>query len=178
MLETLLADEETGTDGSGKVKANFGSGPDVKEGYENYDICPYNNVMFCDLNQLPLPFADNHFEGVVCQQTLEHLERNPIEVVKELHRITKPGGTVLVELPIFNPIVCHMRGYHPRYYMQPLFGRKTETLYGKNLFSKVTVKRKGKRSYKLVGWHMLRRFRSWWESFFFDSYEYSMVVKK
>src|SRR2546430_8481171 len=40
-----------------------------------------------------IPFADGEFDAVVSTEFIEHLE-NPWHFVRELYRITKPGGVV------------------------------------------------------------------------------------
>ena len=48
------------------------------------------------------PLPDEHFDVVICTQVLEHA-RNMAVVIKELHRILKPRGKLLVSLPfIYN----------------------------------------------------------------------------
>ena len=54
-----------------------------------------------DLNQLPYPFADNEFDVVIAQHVIEHLE-DVIAVVEEVHRILKPNGLWLIEVPHFS----------------------------------------------------------------------------
>ena len=43
-------------------------------------------------------FQDNYFDYVFCIDTLEHL-RNPFFVLKEIHRILKPEGVLLLSVP-------------------------------------------------------------------------------
>ncbi len=50
-----------------------------------------------DLNR-ELPFADGEFDYVVCLEGLEHLE-NPHQAVRELARVLRPGGQVVVSVP-------------------------------------------------------------------------------
>lgn len=52
-----------------------------------------------------LPFADEVFDGVVCQAVLEHVPR-PQQVVGEMLRVLRRGGIVYVEVPF-------LQGYHP-----------------------------------------------------------------
>lgn len=54
-----------------------------------------------DLNVFPYPFPDNIFNAVVAEHVLEHLD-DVVAVITELHRITKPGGILYIELPYFS----------------------------------------------------------------------------
>ncbi len=47
-----------------------------------------------------LPFADHSFDGVLCFQVLEHVDR-PETVLKEMGRVLKPGGVGLISVPFF-----------------------------------------------------------------------------
>ncbi len=44
------------------------------------------------------PFADGSFDSVILTQVLEHVF-NPDEFLEEVHRVTKPGGTMLLSVP-------------------------------------------------------------------------------
>ena len=45
-----------------------------------------------------LPFAEGTFDYVICAETLEHDEA-PWETAKEIYRVTKAGGLVIVTVP-------------------------------------------------------------------------------
>ncbi len=51
-----------------------------------------------DLNSEPLPYAGEEFDLVTCSEVLEHLE-NPRGVLREIHRVLKPGGLFIVTTP-------------------------------------------------------------------------------
>lgn len=50
-----------------------------------------------DLNG-PLPYADGSFDGAVSTEVIEHLE-NPWAFLRELHRVVRPGGFVVLSSP-------------------------------------------------------------------------------
>lgn len=52
-----------------------------------------------DLN-LKLPFPDEEFDVVLTLANLEHLE-NPLENLREIFRVLKPNGTMLLTAPTF-----------------------------------------------------------------------------
>jgi SAM-dependent methyltransferase len=45
-----------------------------------------------------LPFPDNYFDILVSCETIEHLP-SPLKAVREFHRVTRPGGTLLLTTP-------------------------------------------------------------------------------
>jgi SAM-dependent methyltransferase len=44
------------------------------------------------------PFGDQEFDAVLCNQVLEHVF-NPDEFLREIHRVLKPGGKLLLTVP-------------------------------------------------------------------------------
>lgn len=54
----------------------------------------------CDIAKLPVP--DATYDLVFCSQTLEHVP-NPIPVLREFHRVLKPGGQAWLSAPLFYP---------------------------------------------------------------------------
>lgn len=45
-----------------------------------------------------LPFADSEFDAVLCLEGIEHLI-DPVQLVRELSRVARPGATVIVSTP-------------------------------------------------------------------------------
>ena len=58
----------------------------------------FKNYVKADLNAKRLPFTDNMFDAINCSAVLEHLFY-PHDILKEMKRLLKDGGTVLVSLP-------------------------------------------------------------------------------
>ena len=82
------------------------------EGYQ------YGNLAYrCDV--WSIPERDASFDVVLCTEVLEHIPY-PNETIKELVRLTKTGGTLIVTAPFFS--IPHMTpyyfisGYHENWY--------------------------------------------------------------
>lgn len=56
--------------------------------------------IFSPIHDVPRP--DGSFDCVLCIAVLEHVA-NPVEVVAELFRVTKPGGYVVASVPFLQP---------------------------------------------------------------------------
>ncbi len=54
-----------------------------------------------DLDDVPYPFEADRFDEVIARHVLEHVEA-PLEVLAELHRVTRPGGIVTIVTPHFS----------------------------------------------------------------------------
>lgn len=81
-------------------KLNLGCGSDIKEGWVNLDISELDGVdIVHDINNLPLPFEDEQFDYILCQDILEHIEYIPL--LQDLHRIMKKGGILDIRVPHF-----------------------------------------------------------------------------
>ncbi len=50
-----------------------------------------------------MPFEDNHFDVVLCNHVLEHVA-DDIKAMREIHRVLKPGGWALMQVPFFSPV--------------------------------------------------------------------------
>lgn len=93
-------------------KLNLGCGEDLKAGYVNLDWQPQTGAdVIHDLNCFPYPFPDDSFSRIEASHVLEHLDR-PFSVMKELHRILRPGGTLAVRVPHFSRGFTHAEHAH------------------------------------------------------------------
>jgi SAM-dependent methyltransferase len=52
-----------------------------------------------NLKRYQFPYADAHFDFVIMCETLEHLNFNPLPVIKEINRVMKPGGLLYLTVP-------------------------------------------------------------------------------
>lgn len=50
-----------------------------------------------------MPFADRSFDVVLCNHVLEHVD-NDIHAMTEIHRVLRPGGFAILQVPFFAPV--------------------------------------------------------------------------
>jgi len=83
------------------MKINLGCNTRIREGYLNVDRDKYPGVdLVSDVSKLPLP--DNYADEVYASHILEHFSHaKTIDVLKEWHRILKPGGMLKIAVPDF-----------------------------------------------------------------------------
>ena len=85
----------------GQRKLAVGCGHHARSDWTNLDLAPLPNVdVIHDLDDVPLPFDDASFDFIECFDILEHVREFP-DVMRELHRITAPGGRVHITGPHF-----------------------------------------------------------------------------
>lgn len=83
-------------------KLNVGCGEDHREGWLNVDVdesvAPDTVV---DIERTPWPWDRSSFSEVLIDNVLEHIRPGAREdVIEELHRVTEPGGTVVIRTPV------------------------------------------------------------------------------
>ena len=87
------------SDKSGARVLDIGCGTNRVPGAIGMDVNPRSAAdIIHDLDDLPYPFADNQFDEVVGLHVIEHV-RDPMAVMVELHRITRPGGLIRLVAP-------------------------------------------------------------------------------
>ena len=107
-------------------KLNLGSGDFYKQGYVNVDVSAGGKPdVVHDLSEFPYPFGDDAFDLVEADHCLEHLP-TPFAAMREIHRITRAGGTVRIRVPHFSRGLTHPEhkaGFDVTfpYYFQPDF---------------------------------------------------------
>jgi len=111
-------------------KLNLGCGEHHKEGYVNLDWQPLTKPdVSHNLNKFPYPFEDNSFDLVEAYHILEHLDK-PFVVMKEMHRILKPGGKLRIKVPHFSRGFTHAEHVHGFDVTFPLYFNKDFTTSG------------------------------------------------
>ena len=50
-----------------------------------------------------IPFDENRFDVVFCNHVMEHVA-DDILAMRELHRVLKPGGWGIIQIPLFHPL--------------------------------------------------------------------------
>jgi ubiquinone/menaquinone biosynthesis C-methylase UbiE len=83
-----------------------------------------------------LPFRDNAFDGIICSELLEHVS-SPPAVLRDIHRVLRVGGLLLICVPFLNRI--HGDPYD--------FGRYTDHYWlealGSAGFSDILIEKQG-----------------------------------
>ncbi len=106
-------------------KLNLGSAGRKKDGFINVDwLSLVKPDVEHNLNVFPYPFQDNEFDLVEATHIIEHLDR-PFLVMKEIQRITKPGGTVVIKVPHFSRAMGHPEHFHGFDVSFPYYFNKT-----------------------------------------------------
>ena len=114
-----LEKELGGNHSKGNVKLNLGCGVALLKGYLNTDkFKPYDKYL--DLDVIPYPFKSNVFDRVVLISALEHTN-NPTEILTECHRILKPKGLLIINVPFYNSLNAFRCTTHKTYYTMNSF---------------------------------------------------------
>lgn len=82
------------------IRLDIGAGNTCHDGFDGVDYRQYNEKIkyVIDLNTNKLPFQDNSVDEVITSHTLEHLQ-NPMELVREIYRVLKPGAKLTITVP-------------------------------------------------------------------------------
>lgn len=116
--------------GRGGVVLDCGAGarPTRTQGVINVEIVDYSSTDVLAIGEA-LPFADATFDAAMSLAVLEHV-RDPFRCARELLRVVKPGGELLIDVPFLQPV----HGFPHHYYnmtaqgLTNLFAGGTEVL--------------------------------------------------
>jgi predicted SAM-dependent methyltransferase len=125
-------------------KLNLGSGRDNRSGYVNVDLVPLPGMdVLCDLRHFPWPFKDGSIAEVVAIHVVEHLP-NTLRVMEEVHRITRPGARITIEVPHYKHSNAYKDPTHVRFFTEEsfdYFGKDERSYYTKARFRVATVEK-------------------------------------
>lgn len=83
---------------------HIGCGMSKKPGSIGIDINPKSHAdIVHDLDKFPYPFPKNHFDQIIAEHILEHLE-NLSRVMEELHKISKNGARIYISSCHFSSV--------------------------------------------------------------------------
>jgi SAM-dependent methyltransferase len=101
-------------------KLNLGSGPDIRVGWVNLDRLALPGVdVVHDIEHLPLPFPNDAFDYVLCQDVLEHVDYIPL--LRDIWRIMRTGGTLHIRVPHFTSCNAYGDPTHKRFFNSDTF---------------------------------------------------------
>jgi len=88
------------------TRLHLGCGNKYKPGWVNVDHESELADQRVDLSILPWPWESNSVDEVLMEHILEHFER-PEFILREVHRVLKPGGLLTVTAPHAEAIDAH-----------------------------------------------------------------------
>jgi SAM-dependent methyltransferase len=103
---------------------DLGCGPHKYPGAIGVDKVPGTDAdVLCDLDHGALPFRDNAFDEVRAVHIIEHVA-DIVKTMEELHRVTRPGGTLFIVTPHYTDFVSfcdpthrwHLNSFSFRYF--------------------------------------------------------------
>lgn len=98
------------------LRLNLGSGQRHLPGFYNVDLVELPGVdVLADLNEPLAGLPADSVEEVYCRHTLEHVTRF-MELVGELHRVTRAGGRIEVIVPHFSNPYGYSDPTHVRFF--------------------------------------------------------------
>lgn len=68
-----------------------------------------------DLNVMPWPFPSEHFDLVFLNHVLEHVG-DVVKVMEEIHRVLKPGGRAVIQVPYFRCVDAYNDPTHTHFF--------------------------------------------------------------
>lgn len=98
------------------IKLNLGCGLRPKHGFFGVDLVEMDGVdVVADLNEGLPDLPDDSVDEIVTQHTLEHVE-NFMPLMRELHRIVRPGGKITITVPHFSNVFGFSDPTHVRFF--------------------------------------------------------------
>jgi SAM-dependent methyltransferase len=97
--------------GPGRV-LDVGCGSKKYPGAVGIDLSPDTDAdIVHDLDVVPYPVEDAAFDQILLQDVIEHV-REPYDLMRELHRIGRPGARVHLRTPHFSSVLAYTDPTH------------------------------------------------------------------
>lgn len=94
---------------------DVGCGQAKHEGALGVDITGHSDAdLTHDLNEYPYPLPSDHFRTVYCHDIIEHVDSIDA-FVRELHRVSAPGGILKIRTPHFSSWYAYNDPTHRSY---------------------------------------------------------------
>jgi SAM-dependent methyltransferase len=96
---------------------------ETQEEFTSQHECYVVPMIRCVLGEEPLPFASCEFDVVVLTEVIEHVDVHPQSLLAEIHRVLKPGGTLILTTPNASSLkkLIQLSNGNPQY-DSPTFG--------------------------------------------------------
>ena len=123
---------------------NLGCGFDKRRGFINADNFPQCEPdVLLDIETLPWPFADDAFDYILMKHVLEHVGATFASfrgVMRELYRVTAPGGVVEIHIPYYRHQAywsdpTHVRVFTPKTFEMMSKARNDEWIAAKSNYT-------------------------------------------
>ncbi|HEX9373074.1 MAG TPA: class I SAM-dependent methyltransferase [Roseiflexaceae bacterium] len=66
-------------------------------------------VRYCNLDEQPLPYDSDSFDAAVFSEVIEHLVASPLPALREMARVLRPGGRLVITTPNQHYIKSRLR---------------------------------------------------------------------
>lgn len=117
---------------------DVGCGNNKIKGAIGIDIDPNSKAeIIHDLDTFPWPVEDNTFDTVFCKHIFEHL-KNPERAIKEVCRIIRRGGRIIIEVPHFSSHTAYTNFYHRYFFTYELMNKLVDLIKYKPIIKQIT----------------------------------------
>ena len=103
-----------------------------------------------NLDVFPWPINDSEFDTVYCQHIFEHL-KYPEAAIKEIYRITKNKGRIIIECPHFSSHGAYTNFHHRYFFTYDLMNKLVKLINYKPIKKRITFYK----TFRFFGIHFL-----------------------